>query len=320
MTTLGKYRHLTQASTPAGHFVVLAIDHRANLVAALSKHQGQVTDHDFSQFKLQIIKNLLPLSSAVLTDPTYGIAAGITTGVISGQVGLLAPLEVTNYDIHPSQRITQFITGWSVEKIKRVGATGVKLLLYFHPDDVIATEKRDLVSGIVEQCRKSDIPLYLEPIAYSLDTQQPLKNAEFRQVVVESARIFSALGVDILKMEFPVNPAQETDENIWLEACKELNDASEVPWTILSAGTDFETFRRQATIACQAGASGVIVGRAVWNEAVALHGDSRETFISVEGRARLHELGSICATYATDWRSRVSLPSTALNWFESYGQ
>lgn len=319
MTTLGKYRHLTQSSTSAGHFVVIAIDHRANLLTALNKHSPtQFTDREFSQFKLQVISNLLSLSSAVLTDPSYGIGPGIVSGTIAGQVGLLAPLEVTNYDIHPSQRMTQFIDAWSVEKIKRIGGTGVKLLLYYHPDDFVASEKRDLVSQVVEQCQRFDIPLFLEPIAYSLDMRHPLSNDEFRQVVIESARTFSASGADILKLEFPVNPAQEPDETLWGEACRELNTVCSVPWTILSAGTNYETFRRQAIVACQSGASGIIVGRSVWNEAVELQGKERDEFLAVVARQRLEDLGEICQKYARDWRSRIRLPEIAANWYEHY--
>lgn len=320
MTSLGKYRHLTQSSTSQGHFVVLAIDHRANLFAALNKHSPTpVNDHEFSQFKLQIMKHLIPAASAVLTDPAYGIGPGIAEGVINGQVGILAPLEVTNYDVHPSQRLTQLIKDWSVAKIKRVGGTGVKLLLYYHPDDSVASEKRELVSQIVEQCSYHDIPLYLEPIAYSLDTQRPLNNLELRQIVVESVRTFSALGVDILKLEFPVNALQEPDEAIWLSACQEVDTACHVPWTILSAGTNYETFRRQAIIACQSGASGVIVGRSVWNEAVELQGDQRTHFLQTVARQRMEDLLHICTSYATNWHSKIELPQITPDWYETYG-
>ena len=37
-----------------------------------------------------------------------------------------------------------------------------------------------------------------------------------------------------------------------------------VPWVLLSGGVPFETFFRQTQVACEAGASGVMVGRAVW--------------------------------------------------------
>ncbi len=314
MTTIGKYRHLLQSSTPGGHFTVLAIDHRANLKAALEKY-GTVTDAQFTDFKRQIMHYLLLQASAVLTDPDYGIGVGIAEGHINGHVGLLAPLEVTNYDLHPRERLTQFIENWSVEKIKRVGGTGVKLLLYYHPEDTLAAEKRALVTRIIDECTRYDIPFFLEPIAYSLDSSRPLDNTELRQVVVENARVFSRMGVDILKVEFPLNVAQERDEASWLAAAQELNAACAVPWTLLSGGVDYETFRRQARIACQAGASGVIAGRAIWGEAVGLQGQARENFLKHNGRIRMKELAALCAASATDWRQKVSPPQVGEGWY-----
>jgi tagatose 1,6-diphosphate aldolase len=316
MTTIGKYRHLQQSSTPGGHFTVLAIDHRANLKAALDKHApAPLTDAQFTDFKRQIMRYLLPQASAVLTDPDYGISVGITEGHIHGQVGLLAPLEVTNYDLHPRERITRFIENWSVEKIKRVGGTGVKLLLYYHPEDSLAADKRELVSRIVDDCARYDIPFFLEPIAYSLDSSRPLDNAELRQVVVENARVLSRMGVDILKMEFPLNVAQERDEAVWLAAAQELNAACAVPWTLLSGGVDYETFRHQARIACQAGASGVIAGRAIWGEAVQLQGEARENFLKHNGHIRMKELAALCAASAADWRQKVAAPEVGVGWY-----
>ncbi len=310
-----------QSSTPEGHFVILAIDHRANLLASLNKHAPQpLTDADFTAFKSQIQASLLPSASAILTDPVYGIGSGIAGGLIGGQVGLLAPLEITNYDLHPRERITKFIEGWSVAKIKRVGGSGVKLLLYYHPDDSLATEKRDLVSRIVDESNRHDIPFYLEPIAYSVDPAGKLSVDELRQVVVESARIFSQLGVDVLKLEFPVDPKQSMDEVIWKQALDELNVACTVPWAILSGGVAYAIFKRQAEMACAAGASGVIVGRAVWGEAVELQGAARQAFLNDTGKSRMQELRQICVQSAESWQLRTSVPDVQGEWYKSYSE
>lgn len=321
MTSPGKYRHLMQSSTPHGHFVVLAIDHRSNLLSALNHYAARpVTDSDFRAFKRSVLASLLPSASAVLTDPVFGIGPGLSERFIPGQVGLLAPLEVTNYDLHPRERLTRFIEGWSVSKIKRIGGSGVKLLLYYHPDDKLATEKRELVSMIVDMCNHLDIPFFLEPIAYSLNPNQSLEADELRQVVVQSVRTFSALGVDVLKLEFPVNPKQISDEAVWKSAVDEVNAACTVPWALLSGGVDYTTFVRQAEIACSAGASGVIVGRAVWGEAVEIQDLDRQEFLHTTGRARMQELHRICTTCATPWWTKVSSPDLGDNWYQSYSE
>lgn len=319
MTTLGKYRHLAQCSTPAGHFNILAIDHRGNLRDSLNKHAPKpLTDEEFTAFKQHVMRRLLPEASAVLTDPEHGFGPGIASGVIGGQVGLLSPLEVTDYSLHPSRRLTNFIPNWNIAKIKRIGGNGVKLLLYYHPDADIAPQKRDLVQGIVLDCQAHDIPFFLEPIAYSLEPRKPLTNAELRKVAVKTAKTFSAMGVDVLKLEFPLDVKQEPNEAVWQEAVEELNAACSAPWTLLSAGVDYPIFRRQVELACKAGASGAIVGRAVWAEAVELQGDARDHFLATTGRQRMKELADLCARLARPWREKVPTPDVGPGWYEKY--
>lgn len=315
-TPLGTYRHLLQSSTSAGHFVILAIDHRANLKAALDAVAPAPLDEvAFADFKMAVLAPLMPIASAVLIDPAYGIARGIAQGTISGQHGILAPLEVTDYDVHPSQRELQFIDGWSVEKIKRAGGSGVKLLLNYHPDAASAPEKIALVKDIVAQCRAHQIPFFLEPIAYALSPDQKLSSEEKQRVVIDSAATFSQLGVDVLKVEFPALP--DDPEAVWQDALAGLDAAcGAVPWALLSAGVDYETFQRQAEMACQAGASGVIVGRAVWAEAVTLQGAERIHFLQTTARQRIDTLATICAELAHDWRQRVAPPSIEFDWYK----
>lgn len=319
MITLGKYRHLAQCSTPNGHFTILAIDHRNNLLKSLNQHApAPLTPSQFTAFKQLVMRHLLPLVSAVLTDPEHGFGVGIAENVIGGQVGLISPLEVTNYEVHPSQTTTELMDGWSVAKIKRVGAQGVKMLLYFHPQAENAQAKLDLVARVVEECARYDIPFFLEPIAFSLDPARKLESSELRRVVVETAHLLSRSGADILKVEFPINVAQEPDEEVWKAALAELNDACQVPWALLSGGVSYETFRHQAELACQAGASGVMVGRAVWAEAVTLQGAEREQFLQTTARQRLAELGAICAAHGVNWRERSGQPQVAEGWYKAY--
>lgn len=320
MTSLGKYRHLMHTATPGGHFVVLAIDHRTNLLDALNKHTAQpLTDAQFVAYKQAIIDALAPFASAVLTDPAYGIGAGVASRAIPGQVGLLAPLEVTDYDLHPSRRAIHYIPDWSVRKIKRCGGDGVKLLLPYHPDADNAADKHAVVRRIVDECGAEDIPFFLEPIAYSLHPARGLATAELRQITLTMARTFSRMGVDVLKLQFPVDPAQESDENAWRAACGAVSQACEtVPWALLSAGVDFDTFALQAQTACAAGASGVIVGRAVWNESVSLQGTERHDFIRGACIERIALLANICAQHARPFFTVSAAPHVEPDWYQAY--
>ena len=200
-------------------------------------------------------------------------------------------------------------------KLQQAGCNGAKLLLYFHPGAKNAQSQTEIVDQIVEQCQAAHLPFFLEPIGYSLDPARPLTNAERRQIVVETAFHFSQRGVDILKLEFPLDVQQEPDERVWRAALQEVNSACSVPWTLLSGGVSFETFLRQAALACAVGASGVMVGRAVWAEAVGLHGEARDHFLATVGYERMTRLAGACYALGTPWMERHTPPTINENWY-----
>lgn len=321
MTTMGKFRHLSRTSTADGHFVVMAIDHRTSLLNTLNRSApAPLSDDEFADFKEIVLTALAPHASAVLIDPAYGIGRGIVKGTLTGQTGLLAPVEVTDYSLHPSERSMEMIPNWSVKKIKMSGGDGIKMLLPYHPEAGNIQEKHDVVQQIVADCATYDIPFFLEPIPFALDPAQTLSNDELLRISVTMCETFSAMGVDVLKLPFPVDHKQSQDDGEWLRACQAVDEACDVPWALLSAGVNYETFLRQSKIACQAGASGVIVGRAVWAEATELQGDARLDFLTTTAAARLQELGSVCAEFATPWYKRVKQPDSSMNWYDSYQQ
>lgn len=319
--TPGKYRHLTRCSTAEGHLVILAIDHRANLQEALHKTHGEaISDAEFTAFKQTIVRGAAGEISGVLGDPAYVVGAGIADRTL-GRLGLLCPVEVTNYGVHPSVRDTEFIADWDIGKLKRVGADGVKLLLYYHPGDPQrAVQKRALVERLIETCAAFDIPLFLEPIAYSLDPHAKLSSAELRDVTVEAAKTFAQVGVDVLKLEFPLDVATDSIPGVWTDALRDVDAAcGDVPWALLSAGVAFEVFEQQAQAALEAGASGVIVGRAAWNEAMTLpDAASVADFARTTVVERMKTLGALCRQHGKPWWNRTARPAAEVDWYRDY--
>lgn len=319
MTTMGKYRHISRAATADGHFVVLAIDHRTNLQERLMQQAGRaLSDDEFMNFKQSLLLNLTYHASATLADPAYSIGMGVATGAIKGQLGVLAPIEVTNYNLHPSRRDMHLIPSWSVEKIKLMGGDGVKLLLPYNPDSDSYDEKIDFVRQVIADCTTYDLPFYLEPIPFSLDPDKPLANDEYLAMYLGMCKTFCEMGVDVLKLPFPVDHKQSQDEAEWVSACEAVTEACTVPWALLSAGVDYDTFLRQTRIACAAGASGVIVGRAVWAEVIELDEENRLNFLTTTAASRMQELADVCATSASSWRDSVTAPDGTVDWYERY--
>lgn len=311
--SIGKLRGLQQISSKRGTITALALDHRQNLRKA---NPAFVEDAELSRFKLDVTQAMAHRATAVLLDPEVSAAQAIAQRAIPNNVGLVVAVESTGYTGDATARQAQIIPGWSVEKAKRMGASAIKLLVYYHPDSSTATEIEDFTSKIAEDCIKHDLVLMLEPLSYALDENRKLSSEEKRYVVVETAKRLTPLNVDILKAEFPLD-TNDTDESKWMEACRQISSASVTPWILLSAAVDYETFLRQVTVACNAGASGIAVGRAVWKEAVTMSGSERVEFLKTTAKYRLSRLTSLCHALAKPY-TEFYRAETPFDWYRTY--
>jgi tagatose 1,6-diphosphate aldolase len=322
MTTLsvGKIRGLQQCSTPEGAIAVLALDHRGNLRQALNLSSPEsVSAAQLTGFKQQVVGALAPAATAVLLDAEFGAGQCVTSGSLPGKIGLVVSVEATGYTGDPAARHSRLMPDWSVAKAKRMGASAVKLLVYYHPDADTRPEIEALVQQTAQDCREQDLPLFLEPLSYSPDlTQKKLKPAERRRVVIDTARRLTPLGGDVLKAEFPVDYLVDLNEQTWAEACAELSTASCIPWVLLSASAEFDTFLRMVRVACQQGCTGVAVGRAVWQEATSLTGIEREYFLQNVARPRMEQITALCADLARPWGECFSPAVVDSSWYQSY--
>jgi tagatose 1,6-diphosphate aldolase len=128
----------------------------------------------------------------------------------------------------------------------------------------------------------------------------------------------------VLKAEFPADLHYKKDRSELIELCRRLDASSQVPWVILSAGVDFELFSQQVEIACQAGASGFLGGRAIWQEAMYID-DARERvrYLSTVAVDRLKRLTEIASKYAVPWYKKYGLTAheladTSERWYQEY--
>ncbi len=310
--SIGKFRGLQQISSKRGTITALALDHRQNLRKA---NPAFMDDSELSRFKLDVTKALAHRATAVLLDPEVSAAQAIASRAIPN-IGLVVAVESTGYTGDATARQAQIVPGWSVEKAKRMGASAIKLLVYYHPDSPTAKVIEDFTAKIAEDCVKQDLVLMLEPLSYSLDENKQLSSEEKRYVVVETAKRLTPLNVDILKAEFPLD-VSDMDESKWMDACKEISSASTIPWILLSAAVDYETFLRQVTAACNAGASGIAVGRAVWKEAVTMNSDERLAFLRSTAKYRLSRITSLCHALARPFTDFYQADAP-FDWYKSY--
>jgi len=320
--TVGKIRGLQQCASQRGTFTCLALDHRQNLRRALNPQNPEaVPDSALTDFKLEVTAALASESTAVLLDPEFSAAQAVAAGIIPKTVGLVVAVESTGYTGNPTARQSRILPGWSVKKAKQMGASMIKLLVYYHPDAPTASGIEAFTKKVADECKRYDLGIMLEPLSYPLDpNEQRLSSDEKRYVVVETARKLTPLGVDLLKAEFPLSTGN-TDESMWANACAEISSASVVPWILLSAAVDFETYLRQVSVACNSGASGIAVGRAVWKEAVTMNQNARVVFLQTTAKPRLARLKALCNEIGKPWQDIYpnlarSVPD---DWYIQYG-
>ncbi len=327
--TAGKLWSLRRLADPDGFFTMIAVDQRPGVEALIRQRQTERpgdprlaadTWENVGRLKRLLIEELSPHASAMLLDPHY--AYPYAADALDPRRGLLVTLEQFASDDGPGGRRTLPYPGWSVEKIKRLGADGVKLMLWWRPDaaaDVLAHQRR-LVEQVGAECRRHDIAFLLEPLVYPLGEaatadsyhEDPAKRPEMVIATVEEFR-HERYGVDIFKLETPLpapgiaDPDSGTPEaeaaQLWFNRIDALLDR---PWVMLSAGAAAEPFRRILTYAFRAGASGYLAGRAIWWPA-ALEVPDWERFrarVRAEGVPYIASVGETLRRHGTPWHRR----------------
>jgi tagatose 1,6-diphosphate aldolase len=326
----GKLRSLRRLADPSGFFTMLAVDQRLPIMGRIEAAHGRVVDAEVTAVKRALLANLAPAASAVLCDPIW--AYPFSHELVAPGQGLIVTLEDHRYEDGPGGRRTRAIPGWSVEKIKRMGGDGVKVLAHYRPDaarEVIA-HQQVFVRAVGAACRRFDVPFVLELLVYPLTGSTPdvIEDPKTRaELVLASVQTFAEpeFGVDLFKLETPVPadalPAPEAKEAATIQGLfDELGRAAGRPWVLLSAGASAESFRRALTFALRAGASGFLAGRAIWWQAYRHYPDldAMTAALRAESRPYLRELAAMTAAEGRPWLG-ASLADAGLDFPKRYG-
>jgi tagatose 1,6-diphosphate aldolase len=346
----GTLRALTTLADDDGRFAMVAVDQRPPIFAALAKHGArQPADVRYDEVALVkgvLVETLAPHATAVLLDPVWTHPHHLTS--VPGRVGLLSTLEDYDFTLHGGERRSHAIPHWSVAKIKKSGAQGVKLLAWYRPDvsDETRSHQDRFIAEVGAACAEHELPFVLELLVYPFPGEDALSAAYARQKprhVIESVRRYAAprFGVDLLKLEFPADLRHTREfaggafDGVARDAVytladvrgflAELDAAASVPWVILSAGVGPREFALSVELACEAGASGFLAGRAVWWDALDAYPDvdamrARLRSVSVPYLRSLRAL----VERGRPWMAHPSIGGTVAvdgaspTWYETY--
>jgi tagatose 1,6-diphosphate aldolase len=323
--TKGKFKGIEACADQNGVIAAAAMDQRGSLKKAIAKargENGQANDQDMATFKAIVTKVLTRHASAILMDPEYGLEA---IKQRAPGTGVLLAYEKTGYDATVKGRLPDLLPEWSVRRLVESGADAIKILLYYNPfDDAgINTIKQAFIERIGAECAATDVPFFLEPLAYDDDVGDE-KGFEFAKVkpkyVARYMEEFSKprYGVDVLKVEVPVNmkfvegtrafggqKAYTRQEAMGL--FRQSAAAASKPFIYLSAGVTDEIFRETLELAAEAGTnfSGVLCGRATWQDAIPIYAkegaQALERWLEDRGVRNITMLNEVLTTGAKPW-------------------
>jgi len=274
---MSKTERLRKLLTAGKKITIAAVDHRGLLKTMLHPEDPEVTtEQEIREWKKQLVELYREKVSGLLIDPTYGRDLVDP----SARCGWILSMEKTGYRGRQEARETEILPGWSVANAKKLGASGVKLLLYYDPENKeLAKKQKEIAKQVGAECEREGMIFLLEPLTYKKN-QDPY-------VVERIVNELMDLPVDIFKLEYPGNQ----------DKCIRISQKLVVPWVLLSAGAGYEQYREQLKIACESGAAGMAVGRAAWQEFGQYEGREREKFFREIAGPRMDELVGIVGKY-----------------------
>ncbi|CAN5807428.1 tagatose 1,6-diphosphate aldolase [soil metagenome] len=320
--TQGKFNGITACAGENGVIAAAAMDQRGSLQKSIGKTRGEngkATSGDLSEFKAAVSRVLTPHATALLMDPEFGLKA---IEQRAPGTGVLLAYEKTGYDATVEGRLPDLLDDWSVTRLVEHDADAVKILLYYNPDDseAVNTVKHAFIERVGSECSANDVPFFLEPVTYA----DGVSGAEWAKrkpgAVTKGMEEFSKprYRVDVLKVEVPVDmnhvsgtqsfKGEEVyNRNDALRLFQEASSAASKPFIYLSAGVGNDVFVETLELAAESGAnySGVLCGRATWQEGVPIFGrggiEALTAWLQAQGVQNINAVNTAVAKGAKPW-------------------
>lgn len=293
--TTAERRGYQQICGDNGWMMVVAADQRGGMrqvLADTAEARAAIGNDTLAVVKAGIVRHLANKASCVLLDAVCAVPGVVDDGVLSRDTGLLIGLDASGWDTDAQgYRQSILVEGITARRVRELGGTGAKLMVYLRPDHPEAnTANMQIIRDCVADYAREDLLLVVEFLTYQLTGESDADyKAAFPDLIVESARISLELGSKVLKLPFPGTP----------EACRRITDLCDgVPWAVLSAGVDHETFIGQVRVAMDNGASGVIAGRSLWKDCISLDPQTHRTRLEEIASDRLRQLQTVLDGYA----------------------
>jgi tagatose 1,6-diphosphate aldolase len=289
--TTAERRSYQQICDADGFMKVVAADQRGGMRKLLSQdpvQQSKIDTATLGRVKSDIVRYLAnAAASCILLDPVCAVPSVIDNGVLARTTALLVGLDESGWDTSEQGfRLSKLCPGVDARRVRELGGTGAKLMVYLRPDQPGANEHNlAIIRDVVADFAKEDVLLVVEILTYQLDGEDDATYGEKHpSMIVDCTRLALEAGSKVLKMPFPGTA----------DACAQISTlCGDVPWAVLSAGVNHETFIDQVEIAMANGASGIIAGRSLWKDCITLDSAVTAERLTTLAVPRLRELEAV---------------------------
>jgi tagatose 1,6-diphosphate aldolase len=312
--SIGRLRAFQRIFSTDGAALLLAADHGTTLAELLDSAAPELVGaRALTDARCAVVEALAPLVDGVVLEPAYGAPEAVARGLLPHDTALLVSAECApRFDPLHGVRISPLRAGWRAADARRLGADGAKLLVYHRADCELAVDmQRHIVETFVAECARHDLLSLVECRTYPLPDETPAAFQALRPaMLLDGARTLSALGADVVAIEWP---GRRCDESAALALYEQIDTACDAPWLVTGTpDVNVTAFGRSVRLACRAGASGAIVGRLLWQEGLVLPNREWEHWLGTTGargarlvRASVHE-------HAQPWWARYGGMPAAL--------
>jgi tagatose-1,6-bisphosphate aldolase len=270
--------------------MVIACDQRGGIRKILAKtaeEQAKITDSMLGDTKSDVTRYLAANAPCILLDPICAVPRVVDEAALPRDVALLIGLDASGYDTDADGHyLSRLAPGINARKVRELGGTGGKIMVYLRSDYPEANgHNMKIIRKCLEDFAREDLLLVVEFLTYPMPGEDPaVYKAKFPSLIEGGTRMCLDAGSKVLKLPYPGTP----------EACAAITSmCGTVPWSVLSAGVDHETFIGQVEIAMTNGASGVIAGRALWKDCVSLDRAEQKSLLVNRAVPRLKQIQAI---------------------------
>jgi tagatose-1,6-bisphosphate aldolase len=295
--TTAERRAYHQICDASGCMMVIACDQRGGmrtLLATTPEDQAKIDNGILGNTKADITRYLASRAACVLVDPICAVPSLVNDGILPRDTALLIGIDASGWDTSSEgYRISKMVDGISARRVRELGGTGGKIMIYLRMDHEAANSKNlATLRATVEDFAREDLLLVVEFLTYRLEGESREQyEAKYPMLIQEGTRACLQLGSKVLKIPYPGSE----------QACAEVTKiAGQVPWAVLSAGVDHSVFLGQVEAAIKNGASGVIAGRALWKDCISLDREVSKERLSTIGLSRLREIQAIVRRHHPD--------------------